>query len=100
LGIYRETCVYCHGAPGQNPGDIGQGLNPEAPYLPDVVGGFTPGQLFWIIKHGIRFTGMASYGKVRKDDEIWSLVAFVQRLAKMTPEEYKQMEQSVGGSGG
>jgi len=101
LSIYRETCVYCHGAPGQDPGDIGKGLNPEAPYLPDVVGGFSSAELFWIIKNGIRMTGMASYGAVRKDEEIWSLVAFVQRLPKMTPEQYKQMEQSVtSGSAG
>ena len=96
LRIYRETCVYCHGAPGQDPGDIGKGLNPEAPYLPDVVGDLSSAELFWIIKNGIRMTGMASYGKVHKDDEIWSLVALVQRLQKMTPEEYKQMEEAVG----
>ena len=95
LKIYRETCVYCHGAPGQDPGDIGKGLNPEAPYLPDVSGGLSSAELFWIIKNGIRMTGMAAYGKVRDDGEIWSLVAFVQRMQKMTPDEYKQMEQSV-----
>jgi mono/diheme cytochrome c family protein len=95
LKIYRDTCVYCHGAPGQDPGDIGKGLNPEAPYLPDVVGGFSSAELFWIIKNGIRMTGMAAYGKVRSDDEIWSLVALVQRLQNMTPDQYKQMEQSV-----
>ncbi len=100
LKIYRETCVYCHGAPGQDPGDIGKGLNPEAPYLPDVTGGFSSAELFWIIKNGIRMTGMASYGKVRDDGEIWSLVAFVQRMQKMTPDEYKQMEQSVASSQG
>jgi mono/diheme cytochrome c family protein len=100
LAIYRETCVYCHGAPGQDPGDIGKGLNPEPPYLPDVVGNFTSGQLFWIIKNGVRMTGMAAYGgDVHKDDEIWSLVAFIQRLPKMTPEQYKQMEKSVAPNG-
>jgi mono/diheme cytochrome c family protein len=99
LSIYRETCVYCHGAPGQDPGDIGKGLNPEAPYLPDAVGDLSSAELFWIIKHGIRMTGMASYGKVHNDEEIWSLVAFVQRLQKMTPEQYKQMEESVASKG-
>jgi hypothetical protein len=44
-------------------------------------------------------TGMASYGAVHKDDEIWALVAFVQRLPKMTPEQYNQMEQAPAGSG-
>jgi mono/diheme cytochrome c family protein len=94
LRIYKETCVYCHGAPGKDPGDIGKGLNPEAPYLPDTVSRWSSAELFWIIKHGIKMTGMASYGAVRKDDEIWNLVAFVQRLPKMTPEQYGQMEQA------
>jgi mono/diheme cytochrome c family protein len=92
--IYQETCVYCHGAPGKDPGDIGKGLNPEPPYLPDTVGQRSSAELFWIIKHGIKMTGMASYGAVHKDDEIWNLVAFVQRLPKMTPEQYAQMEQA------
>jgi hypothetical protein len=54
----------------------------------------TPAQLFWIIKNGIKMTGMGSYGAVHKDEEIWNLVAFVQRLPKMTPEQYGQMEQA------
>ena len=36
--LYNETCVYCHGAPGKDPVDIGKGLNPEPPYLADTVG--------------------------------------------------------------
>jgi mono/diheme cytochrome c family protein len=69
LSIYRDSCVYCHGAPGnRDRGDIGAGLNPKGPDLPDVVGGLSDGELFWIIKHGIRMTAMASYGKGR-----WSL---------------------------
>jgi mono/diheme cytochrome c family protein len=94
IGIYKETCVYCHGAPGKDPGDIGKGLNPEPPYLPDTVGQWTSSQLFWIIKNGIKMTGMASYGAVHSDEEIWSLVAFLQRLPKMTPEQYSEMEQA------
>jgi mono/diheme cytochrome c family protein len=98
LRIYKETCIYCHGAPGKDPGDIGKGLNPEPPYLPDTVSRWSSAELFWIIKHGIKMTGMASYGAVHKDEEIWNLVAFVQRLPKMTPEQYGQMEQAAAGA--
>ena len=98
LRIYKETCVNCHGAPGKDPSDIGKGLNPEPPYLPDTVGRWTSAQLFWIIKNGIKMTGMASYGAVHNDDEIWALVAFVQRLPNMTPEQYAKMEQASDGS--
>jgi mono/diheme cytochrome c family protein len=93
--IYKDTCVLCHGAPGKDPANIGKGLNPEAPYLPDTAGEWTTAQLFWIIKNGIKMTAMASYGAVYKDEEVWTLVAFVQRLPKMSPEQYGQMAQAA-----
>jgi mono/diheme cytochrome c family protein len=99
LRIYGETCVFCHGGPGQKPGDVGMGLNPKAPYLPDTVARWDTAQLFWIIKNGIKMTAMASYGITHNDEEIWTLAAFVQRLPHLTPEEYKQMKQEVAPAG-
>jgi mono/diheme cytochrome c family protein len=89
--LYNDTCIYCHGGPGKDPADIGQGLNPEPPFLPDTAAGWTSAQLFWIVKNGVRMTGMPAFGKSHKDDELWSIVAFVQRLPKMKPEEYDQL---------
>jgi len=70
------------------------GLNPDAPDLSDAASDMTTGQMFWIIKNGIKMSGMASYAKVHNDDEIWNIVAFVQRLPKMTPEEYGRFAQN------
>ena len=92
--VYNQTCIICHGAPGKDPGDIGKGLNPEPPYLSDTAGEWSRAQLFWIIKNGIKMTGMPAFGPTHNDNEIWNLVAFVQKLPKMTPEQYSQMEQS------
>lgn len=92
--VYNQTCIICHGAPGKDPGDIGKGLNPEPPYLPDTAGEWTNAQLFWIIKNGIKMTGMPAFGPTHDDTKIWNLVAFVQKLPKMTPEQYSQMEQN------
>jgi mono/diheme cytochrome c family protein len=92
--IYKDTCVYCHGAPGKDPGSIGKGLNPEAAYMPDAVKRWSDAELFWIIKNGIKMTGMGSYGAAYKDDEIWGIVAFVRKMPTMTPEQYGQMEQA------
>src|SRR6516165_654969 len=50
FSIYRDACVYCLGAPQQDPGDIGKGLNPKAPYLGDPAGERPNAQLFWIVK--------------------------------------------------
>ena len=38
---------------------------------------------------------VAGYGKVHNDDEICNIVAFVQQLPKMTPEEYGRLEKEV-----
>ena len=39
-------------------------------------------ELFWIIKNGIRFTGMPAFGKVETADNIWGLVNCVRFLAQ------------------
>ena len=77
LRFYNEACVYCHGAPGKDPTDIGKGIDPEPPYLPDVVARWSSSELFWIAKNGIRMPGMPAFGPTHKDKEIWKVVAFV-----------------------
>lgn len=89
--LYNETCVYCHGGPGKDPVDIGQGLNPEPPFLSDTVGTWTAPQLFWIVKNGVRMSGMPGFGKTHKDEDLWNVVAFIQRLPQMKPEQYDEL---------
>ncbi|HEY3378650.1 MAG TPA: cytochrome c [Armatimonadota bacterium] len=88
---YNEMCVSCHGAPGVEPGDIGQGLRPDAPDLKDAAKDFSPAELFWITKNGVRMTGMPAWGVTHSDQEIWNIVAFMQKLPEMTPAEYTAM---------
>jgi len=91
--FYNETCVYCHGGPGKDPVDIGKGLNPEPPFLADTVGDWTTAQLLWIVRNGVRMSGMPSFAGSHKDEEIVDVVAFIQRLPKMTPEQYDKLTQ-------
>jgi hypothetical protein len=48
---------------------------------------------FWIIKHGIKMTGMPAWGKTHDDTTIWTIVAFLQRLPTLTPEQYREITQ-------
>ena len=91
--LYNETCVYCHGGPGKDPVDFGKGLMPEPPYLADTVAGWSPGQLYWIVRNGIRMTGMPSFADTHSEDELRAVVAFIQRLPGMTPEQYAEYER-------
>ena len=83
-------CANCHGAPGVPWLKLSEGLHPDPPDLKDVAGGLTPSQLFWVIKHGINMTGMPSFEQAgAKDDQIWSVVAFVKKLPGVSEADYK-----------
>ncbi|HEX7183538.1 MAG TPA: cytochrome c [Thermoanaerobaculia bacterium] len=98
LGLihYHEMCVTCHGAPGMPASEIGQGLNPFPPELASESEEEEAGELFWVVKNGIKMTGMPAFGVTHADEEIWAIVAFLQRMPKMSPEEYQAMVQEVG----
>jgi mono/diheme cytochrome c family protein len=83
-------CANCHGAPGVNWAKFSEGLHPDPPDLKDVVGELSPAQMFWVVKNGINMTGMPSFAQAGvKDDEIWSIVAFLKKLPGVSEADYK-----------
>lgn len=92
---YHEMCTGCHLAPGMDSSEIRQGLNPQPPVLAEVVPHRSPARLFWVIKNGVRMTGMPAWGASHSDDMIWAMVAFLERLPTMTPAQYQAMEKRL-----
>ncbi|MGE5412753.1 MAG: c-type cytochrome [Syntrophomonadaceae bacterium] len=89
---YKEMCVTCHGAPGVDSSEIGEGLNPPAPDLTLArIQARSDGELFWIVQNGIRMSGMPAFGPTHKDREIWAIVAFLRHLPSLSPEEEKAL---------
>jgi mono/diheme cytochrome c family protein len=93
---YYEMCSVCHGAPGLKPSEIAQGLNPYPPELAEKSEPDEAGEWFWIVKHGIKMTGMPAFGVTHSDEEIWAMIAFLQKMPKLSPDEYQKMVQEVG----
>jgi mono/diheme cytochrome c family protein len=93
---YHEMCAVCHVAPGLKDSAVRKGLNPEPPKLTeDQVQQRTDAELFWIIKHGIKMSGMPAFGPTHTDEEIWEIAAFLRRLGAMQPTDYQDLlEQS------
>ncbi len=91
--LYDGTCVHCHGGPGKDPTAIGAGLNPEPPFLADTIQRWSAAEVFWIVKNGVRMTGMPSFAGSQSDDDLRAVVAFVQKLPGMTPEQYAAYEK-------
>lgn len=88
---FAQMCAGCHGAPGQQ--RRRSTMNPPPPPLAAVIDEWTPAELFWITKNGIKMTGMPAFGPNNSDDELWSIVAFLQTLPDVTPDQYQAMKQ-------
>jgi mono/diheme cytochrome c family protein len=74
-------CGICHGVDGRAKTPAGQWMYPRAADLTSKrVQSYSDQELFWIIKNGIRFTGMPAFGKVETADNIWGLVKYVRTL--------------------
>jgi len=99
LEHFSETCVMCHGAPGVEPSEVGQGLRPEPPDLAEAAKKWAPAELFWIVKHGVKMTGMPGFGPTHADEDLWAVVAFLGRLPNMSPEGYRAMASGASKAG-
>jgi mono/diheme cytochrome c family protein len=87
---YAAMCVDCHLAPGMKQSELREGLYPQPPDLSERIDA-APAEKFWIIKHGIKMSAMPAWGKTHDDQSIWGIVAFLQRLPELTPEQYRAL---------
>jgi mono/diheme cytochrome c family protein len=87
---FAAHCAVCHGAPGVPRGDIGQGLYPAPPDLAKTAPLYSGAELFWIVKNGIKMTGMPAWGD-HSDAELWATVAFVKKLPGMSEQDYARL---------
>jgi mono/diheme cytochrome c family protein len=89
-GHFAAHCAVCHGAPGVPKGDIGVGLYPPAPDLANAARRYNSAELFWILKNGIKMSGMPAWYD-HSDEELWATVAFLQKLPGMSEEDYGKL---------
>ena len=93
-GQYAEMCSGCHLAPGMKRTEISRGLYPRAPELRRKTD-LTPAEQFWIVKHGVKMTGMPAWGVTHDDELLWDVVAFVRKLPELTPEQYEALVKNA-----
>lgn len=94
-GNYAAMCVGCHLAPGMTGTELSTGLYPAPPDLTRETVDAAPA--FWVIKHGIKASGMPAWGRSMDDPYIWNMVAFLQQLPSMDAAQYQAMVANSGG---
>ncbi len=92
-GHYAEMCTGCHLAPGMADNEMRPGMYPKPPALATMTAE-DPAERFWVVKHGLKMSGMPAWGKTHSDKEIWEIIAFLQKLPGLTPEQYRAMTAS------
>lgn len=86
--VFRDNCVQCHGAPGVAQADFAKSMQPVPGPLMDVARRWSAAQLYWITRNGIKMSGMPAWEYHLGEDELWSVVAFLQKLPAMAPPVY------------
>ena len=95
-GNYNAMCVGCHLKPGVASSELSTGLYPRPPDLTRARNS-KPMRDFWIVKHGIKMSGMPAWGKSMNDSSMWAMVAFLQKLPQMTPPAYAALVEASPG---
>ena len=93
-GQYAEMCSSCHLAPGMKRSEISRGLYPRAPELRRG-SSLTPAEEFWVVKHGLKMTGMPAWGLTHDDAMLWDVVAFLRKLPELNPDQYQALVKSA-----
>lgn len=95
---YNDMCSSCHLKPGKDKSDMSLGLYPTPPNLATHSENLQHDsgdkeqlarRQFWIIKHGIKASGMPAWGPTHDDQRIWAMVAFLQKLPQLTADQYQ-----------
>ncbi|HEX3233102.1 MAG TPA: cytochrome c [Gemmatimonadales bacterium] len=80
MRIYRNNCAGCHGGANRKPAPFGLGFYPPAPQLVLHPTRREEDQVFYLVRNGIRRTGMTAWSKIMSDDDVWRVVGFVSRI--------------------
>ncbi|WP_372621943.1 c-type cytochrome [Falsiroseomonas sp.] len=92
---YKAMCQHCHAGPGVERAAWASGMRPRPPHLAEAAATWEPREVFWLVRHGVKMSGMPAFGPSHDDRTIWSIAAFVKELPAMTPDRYA----SLGGDG-
>lgn len=88
---YQQACSPCHGSPAGASMAVVRNMLPEPSDLEALVPTWKANELFWIVKNGLKYTGMPAWPSQQRDDEVWDTVAFLRELPGMQPDRYRAL---------
>lgn len=95
---YAAMCAQCHLAPKMEPTELNLGLYPQPPLFYNSDEKRELASTYWIIKNGLKLTGMPAWGAFHTEQQLWELALFVTKLKGMNEGEYKELVGEGGHS--
>ncbi|WP_128293775.1 c-type cytochrome [Afifella aestuarii] len=95
---YGHVCVSCHGAPELGQNAVVLKMRPRPQYLVESVDQLSNKELAWIVLHGVKYTAMPAWTDADREDEAWSMAAFLRKLPEMDYATYSDLAYGQGRS--
>ena len=96
LKIFTMNCALCHGRIDRQPSPLEKSFYPPPPnfilHPPDD----PEWRLFYVIRTGVRYTGMPAWDKTLSEPDTWKLTAFLTRVDKLPPAVRDYWKKSSG----
>jgi thiosulfate dehydrogenase len=99
MRTYQSNCASCHGDVQHHQALLADALYPRAPQFTQDPPDMPENQNFYIIQHGIRFSGMPAWKGALTEDQIWQLTAFLSHMDRLPPDVLMKWKAAAGGTG-
>ncbi|WP_062228340.1 c-type cytochrome [Aureimonas frigidaquae] len=99
-GHFQSNCAACHGAPGQPQSAAMRAMTPPPPPLDGAAEKWRDRELFWIVQHGIKYSGMPAWASQDRPDEVWAMVAFLKTLPQLDTAAWRDLAYGAAWPGG
>ncbi len=94
---YKSMCEHCHGGVGASRAEWAEGMRPKPPALAHAAERWSASEVFWLVNHGAKMTGMPAFGSSHDDRTLWNIAAFVKALPQMPQAQYAAYPSEHGG---
>src|SRR5208282_588084 len=96
MKIYTMNCASCHGNLDNKRSDFGASFYPSAPQLIIYPVDDPEWRTYYVVRTGIRYTGMPAWNKVLSEQDMWKVTAFLSRIEKLPPAVQDFWKQAGG----
>jgi mono/diheme cytochrome c family protein len=85
LKVFKEGCAGCHGSYGQQSDWGAEHFYPPVPQFGQAPLRHSEGEIFYIVQHGIRYSGMGGWSRLISKEQTWQVASFLSKLDSLPP---------------